>query len=70
MNNKKEGGTDLTLSLITFRDLSSELTELDRLIPVRSDENTIFTCFLEYELETVKVHDIVYNRNQGKWNPR
>ena len=53
--------------IITFRDLSSELTELDRFVPVRSDENTIFTCFLEYESETVKVHDIVYQRNQGKW---
>jgi predicted RNA methylase len=53
--------------IITFRDLSSELTQLDRFIPVRSDENTIFTCFLEYESETVKVHDIVYRRNQGEW---
>ena len=53
--------------IITFRDLSSELTELDRFISVRSDENMIFTCFLEYESETVKVHDIVYRRNQGEW---
>jgi predicted RNA methylase len=54
--------------IITFRDLSSELTGLDRFIPVRSDENTIFTCFLEYETETVKVHDIVYRNIQGEWN--
>ena len=54
--------------IITFRDLSSELSELDRFIPVRSDENTVFTCFLEYEPETVKVHDIVYKKNIEGWN--
>lgn len=53
--------------MITFRDLSYELTGLDRFIPVRSDENTIFTCFLEYEPESVKVHDIIYTKDQGKW---
>jgi uncharacterized UPF0146 family protein len=54
--------------IITFRDLSSELSELDRFIPVRSDRNMIFTCFLEYEPETVKVHDIVYKKKNGKWD--
>lgn len=54
--------------IITFRDLSSELSELDRFIPVKSDENIIFTCFLEYEPETVKVHDVIYKKNGGKWN--
>ncbi len=39
-----------------------ELTELDRFIPVKSDGSKIFTCFLEYEKETVKVHDIIYER--------
>jgi SAM-dependent methyltransferase len=54
--------------IITFRDLSSELCELDRFIPVKSDANMIFTCFLEYEPETVKVHDIVYKKKNGKWD--
>ena len=54
--------------VITFRDLTHELKDQDRFIPVRSDDNTIFTCFLEYEPETVKVHDIVYRRIEGKWN--
>lgn len=55
--------------IITFRDLSSELSELDRFIPVRSDENIIFTCFLEYEPEKVKVYDIIYRKNNHeKWN--
>jgi precorrin-6B methylase 2 len=53
--------------VVTFRDLTHELTELDRFLPVRSDENIIFTCFLEYEAEAVKVHDIIYKRSPGEW---
>jgi SAM-dependent methyltransferase len=53
--------------IVTYRDLSHELTELDRFIPVRSDADTVFTCFLEYEPETVKVHDLVYRRRGGTW---
>jgi hypothetical protein len=53
--------------IVTFRDLSKELSELDRFIPVRSDADTIFTCFLEYEAETVKVHDLVYRRQGSGW---
>lgn len=45
-----------------------ELTELDRFIPVKSDGSKIFTCFLEYEKETVKVHDIIYERIENEWN--
>ena len=53
--------------VITYRDLSREASELDRFIPVRSDETTILTCFLEYEPETVKVHDLVYRKIDGQW---
>jgi hypothetical protein len=53
--------------ILTYRDLSREATELDRFIPVRSDDDTVFTCFLEYEPETVKVHDLVYRRSGGTW---
>jgi hypothetical protein len=53
--------------IITFRDLTYELVDLDRFLPVKSDENIIFTCFLEYESETVKVHDIVYRKLAGEW---
>ena len=54
--------------IITFRDLTYELKDADRILPVRSDKNTIFTCFLEYDSETVKVHDIVYQKSDGVWN--
>ena len=53
--------------ILTFRDLTHEFNELDRFLPVKSDENIIFTCFLEYETEAVKVHDIVYKKLHGEW---
>ncbi len=53
--------------IITFRDLTYELKNSDRILPVRSDENIIFTCFLEYAPETVKVHDIVYRKSDKEW---
>ena len=56
--------------IISFRDLSRELTGLDRFFPVRSDDSTIFTCFLEYEKTTVTVHDIVYEKKRGQWDLR
>lgn len=54
--------------VLTFRDLSAEVTGLDRFIPVRNDADTIFTCFLEYEKNHVKVHDLIYERRNNRWN--
>jgi SAM-dependent methyltransferase len=51
----------------TFRDFSVAAENLDRFIPVRSDDRTVFTCFLEFEPATVKVHDLVYRRVDGRW---
>ena len=56
--------------VITYRDLSHETLELDRFIPVRADDSAILTCFLEYEAETVKVHDLVYRKLGGEWTFR
>ena len=53
--------------IITFRDLTGELSELDRFIPLKSDEQTMLTCFLEYEPDTVKVHDLVYQKVNDSW---
>lgn len=53
--------------IVTFRDLSRELCGPDRFIPVRNDDKTILTCFLEYEAETVKVHDILYRNIDDHW---
>jgi SAM-dependent methyltransferase len=55
------------LLILGFRDMTAELTQLDRFIPVRSDSKRIFTCFLEYEKNHVKVHDIVYEKMDDQW---
>lgn len=49
--------------VVTWRDLTPELTGTDRFIPLRSSEDKIMTCFLEYTSPTtVEVHDLVYSR--------
>ncbi|MGD2184782.1 MAG: methyltransferase domain-containing protein [Desulfobacterales bacterium] len=53
--------------ILSFRNLTVELSGLDRFIPVKSNARTIFTCFLEYEEDTVKVHDIIYEKKDNKW---
>ncbi|RPI59827.1 MAG: methyltransferase domain-containing protein, partial [Lysobacterales bacterium] len=58
------GGTFIA----TFRDFSVAAEDLDRFISVRNDERLIFTCFLEFEPATVKVHDLVYRRTDGRWD--
>ncbi len=56
--------------VLTFRDLTFELKEEDRFIPVNSDNNRIFICFLEYHTNFVKVFDIVYEKEKGIWNQK
>ncbi|MEW5847737.1 MAG: class I SAM-dependent methyltransferase [Myxococcota bacterium] len=55
------------LLVLTFRDLTTELRGVDRFIPVRSDADRIMTCFLEYEPETVVVHDLIHVRTESGW---
>jgi SAM-dependent methyltransferase len=55
--------------IITYRDLTRELYGTDRFIPVRSDEDKLMTCFLEFEnAESVLVHDLVYVREGAGWS--
>lgn len=56
--------------IISYRDLSFELKDESRFIPVRSTDDTIFTCFLEYENDFVKVHDIINRKINGKWEQK
>jgi hypothetical protein len=55
---------------ILFRDYSVPLEGISRFIPVRSDERRILTCFLEYEEDTVVVHDLLHERSGDIWNTR
>ena len=56
--------------ILGFRDLSVEQHGLDRFIPIRGDNDRIMTCFLEYEPETVIVHDLLYVRQGDGWDLR
>lgn len=53
--------------IITVRDLTNELRDEDRFIPIRQNACTIASCFLEYETDTVKVHDLIYQRSGENW---
>lgn len=56
------------LFFLSFRDLTIEPRGVDRIIPVRSDESTIMTAFLEYENEHVNVHDVIYTKQNNGWH--
>jgi SAM-dependent methyltransferase len=53
--------------VVTLRDYSTPLTGPQRFIPVRSDENRIFVCCLEYKASRVTVTDILHEREGSQW---
>lgn len=53
--------------VLTFRDLSGELRDLDRVIPLGAWDDLVMMCFLEYEAATVKVHDLIWTRRPDGW---
>jgi 2-polyprenyl-3-methyl-5-hydroxy-6-metoxy-1,4-benzoquinol methylase len=53
--------------VITFRDYSYELEDVQRFIPVKSDSKRIMTCFLEYTSEKVRVTDIIHELENDTW---
>jgi SAM-dependent methyltransferase len=54
--------------VLTYRDLTGELTGTDRFLPVQADDTRIMTCFLEYRTsDAVTVHDLVYVHGEGGW---
>jgi SAM-dependent methyltransferase len=56
------------LLVLTFRDLTSTMSGLDRFNSVRSDADRIMTCFLESEsAATIVVHDLIHVRNGSAW---
>ncbi|MFG2982159.1 hypothetical protein ACGFYQ_13020 [Streptomyces sp. NPDC048258] len=57
--------------VITYRDLTRPLEGTDRFLPVRSAEDRLLTCFLEYvDEDTVMVHDLLHTRVDGEWSLR
>ncbi len=58
------------LFVVGYRDLSVAAVGLNRFIPVRADEGTIMTCFLDFrddEPESVVVTDLIYTRGNAGW---
>lgn len=53
--------------VLSFRDLTKELEGEERFIPVKNDDSRILICFLEYFPHHVMVHDILYEKQGGKW---
>ena len=52
----------------TFRDYATRTLEGEqRFIPVRADDARIMTCFLEYQDHQVIVHDLVHEKENGRW---
>ncbi|WP_372526593.1 class I SAM-dependent methyltransferase [Piscinibacter sp.] len=56
--------------VISLRDYSVPLTGDERFIFVRSNETRLLTCFLDYEAELVRVHDILHERTANGWRSR
>ncbi|MBI3481295.1 MAG: class I SAM-dependent methyltransferase [Nitrosomonadales bacterium] len=56
--------------IATFRDYTTSILEDKRFIPIRSDDDRILTCFLEYSPDYVTVHDVLHERNGSAWQLR
>ena len=56
--------------VLAMRDYTKELRGEDRFIPVRADEHTVFSCFLEYEGDHVRVYDVIHSRSDKGWDMR
>ncbi len=56
--------------ILTFRDYSVALTDTDRFIPVKSDDNKILTCVIDYSDETICVTDLLYEKEGGAWKQK
>lgn len=54
----------------TFRDYTNLPTGNARFIPVRADAGRIHTCFLEEQPRHVLVHDMLYEKQEGRWSMR
>jgi SAM-dependent methyltransferase len=63
----KPGG----LFIYAIRDYVDAVPEgAARFVPIRSDEERIFTCFLDYHEDTVHVHDLLHRKTADGWQLR
>ena len=62
----RAGGTFVA----SFRDYSTAAAGTARFVSVRSDAERLLTCFLEYQADTVDVHDLLHERRDAAWQLR
>lgn len=62
--------TDKGKFILSFRDYSEKRIGDARFIPVKSDENRILTCYLEYTPTHVIVTDLLHERNGNTWEQK
>ncbi|WP_350287377.1 methyltransferase domain-containing protein [uncultured Croceitalea sp.] len=53
--------------ILSFRDYSFELIDTQRFIPVKSDENRILTCVIDYSDDKISVTDLLHEKQDGAW---
>lgn len=56
--------------IFEFRDFTAELKGVDRIIPVRMEDDRIMATFLEYEADNVTVHDVIFEKGRHGWEAR
>lgn len=62
----EEGG----ILIFEYRDYTARLKGVDRVIPVRMEDDRIMATFLEYEGGRVNVHDIIFEKGPHGWEAR
>lgn len=55
---------------LSFRDLTYELKDNERFIPIQSEPEKIFTCFIENQGDHIDVYDIVQEKMNGEWKQK
>ncbi|HPO63012.1 MAG TPA: class I SAM-dependent methyltransferase [Candidatus Kapabacteria bacterium] len=56
--------------LLSIRDYTIALSDTQRFIHVKSDENRILTCIIEYYADKIKVTDLLYEKKNGIWSQK
>jgi len=53
--------------IFSYRNYSQELKDTQRFIPVKSDEQMILVCVLDFEENRVRVTDLLYQKIGNQW---
>lgn len=56
--------------VLSFRDYSTALSGNQRFIPVKSDDRKILTCCLDYEVDRVRVTDLLQLKTENSWRQK